>query len=82
VEEGQAFPVSLQSELAVHINSFVVSLEAVFLIVFVTKHFRIKTGQEDHFGDEDCYDELHGSFVSGIDVGRGATRDANCAKKS
>ena len=51
---------SEQMRLSVHISSFFSSLEMVFLLVLVTKHFRIRTDEAGQ-DDEDAYDEMHGT---------------------
>ena len=79
MEEGEVFPQQLQSELSVHINSFLVSFEAVFLTYFVWKHFRIRSAGEDHYEvDGDGYDELHDGIVAHVREGK----RENYAKKS
>ena len=47
------------TQLSVQISSFFISIEAVFLLIFVTRHFQIRT-QTDHEIDinEEEYDEL------------------------
>lgn len=57
-----------QADLSVHISSFFISIEAIFLLILVTKHFQIKTGDDDERYDEDAYDELQGSIVAGVAV--------------
>ena len=69
VDEGEAFPQALQSELAVHINSFLVSFEAVFLTYFVWKHFRIRSPGEDRDEiDAEAYDEHSLVSHSGVSM--------------
>ena len=47
------------TQLSVQISSFFISIEAVFLLIFVTRHFQIRT-ETDHEIDinEEEYDEL------------------------
>ena len=56
VDEEQKFIVTQQAELAMRVNSFLVSIEAVILIVYVTKHFRISSGNEDVEDDGPQYE--------------------------
>ena len=58
--QGISLSAQDRCDLSIQISSFFMSIEATFLLIFVTKHFQIRTEEQNEIenNDEDCYDDL------------------------
>ena len=58
-ESDQMLSIAEQTKLSIYIASFFTSLEMIFLLILVSKHFKIRTA-EDEEEEPETYDELIG----------------------
>ena len=59
--QGVSLSAQDRCDLSIQISSFFMSIEAMFLLIFVTKHFQIRAEEQQNDLeniDEDCYDDL------------------------
>ena len=50
-----------------HVGSFLNSIEVIVLLMLITKHFQIRTQNDQRLEDEDAYDELQGEILANLE---------------